>query len=527
MIGGARVTGASATETVAEGPGAIAVDVERVGNLQERPGSPERLVPSSESFISAGRRGYILRRLLAVSDLLALLTSWAAILGLSTLIGRHSTMLSELGLFVLIMPSWLLVASSFSLYHLSDRRLDHTIADEIGPIVLAITVWSWAFLLLRAAALRGPVELLPSIGLWAVAIIAIPALRTATRAFVRRARWYRQRAVIVGTSADVRRVSRRVNRHPELGLELISTLTLDDAENSAPKRNGRGARVRREALVATIGDEIEATSASRVILASAPGDLQHRSELLRALSDQRVHVDLISADADVMATRSVIHHIEGLPVLTVPAVRSTKAAHVMKRGMDASVAGISLLALSPFLAYCAIRIKLDSRGPVFFRQERIGRRLEPFTVVKFRTMVRDAEERKADVERLNVHRDTETPGMFKIHGDPRVTRFGAWLRRWSLDEIPQLWNVLKGDMSLVGPRPLIPTEASLVGGPYEARFDMAPGITGRWQTLGRSDIGFEDMIKLDYTYVAGWSFAEDIRLLMRTAAVVGNRRGAY
>ena len=142
-------------------------------------------------------------------------------------------------------------------------------------------------------------------------------------------------------------------------------------------------------------------------------------------------------------------------------------------------------------------------------------------------MVSDAEARKAELDALNLHRDTETPGMFKIPGDPRITRFGAWLRRWSLDEVPQLWNVLKGDMSLVGPRPLIPLEASQVAGPYEARFAMRPGITGRWQTLGRSDIGFDDMVKLDYTYVVAWSFSEDVKLLLRTPGVVADRRGSY
>ena len=117
--------------------------------------------------------------------------------------------------------------------------------------------------------------------------------------------------------------------------------------------------------------------------------------------------------------------------------------------------------------------------------------------------------------------------MFKIPGDPRITRVGHWLRRWSLDELPQLWNVLKGDMSLVGPRPLIPEEAERVSDDYAARLKMRPGITGPWQALGRSEIGFGDMVKLDYTYVTHWSFAQDVRLLLRTIAAVAEGRGAY
>jgi lipopolysaccharide/colanic/teichoic acid biosynthesis glycosyltransferase len=142
-------------------------------------------------------------------------------------------------------------------------------------------------------------------------------------------------------------------------------------------------------------------------------------------------------------------------------------------------------------------------------------------------MVSQADTRKDELGELNVHLGTETPGMFKIHDDPRVTPFGRTLRRYSLDELPQLWNVLKGDMSLVGPRPLIPEEASLIDGDYGERTRMRPGITGPWQTLGRSDIGFADMVKLDYTYVANWSFAEDFRLLLRTVGAVFHGRGAY
>jgi exopolysaccharide biosynthesis polyprenyl glycosylphosphotransferase len=494
----------------------------------------ERLTPKRRSFVSAGRRGFILRRLLAISDCLALVASWAIVVGLSAALGRNPTLLSELGLFALMLPLWVLVASTSNLYHLSDRRLDHTTADEIGPIAMAVTVWSWVFLLTRAAAVTGPVELLPSIGLWAAAIVTIPAVRSVIRMLARDARWYRQGVVVAGTPADIRRVSRRIARHPELGLELISTIEFDGAVQSegspvgmVAESTGDGSSPRRDELLTTIRREVESTSASRVILASSPSDLRQRSELLRALADQRVHVDLVSADSDVMSSRSVLHHIEGLPILTVPAVRSTKASHGVKRGVDLTVAGLGLLVLSPLLAYCAIRIKLDSPGPVFFRQQRVGRDKKPFSMVKFRTMVSDAEALKSELERLNVHRETDTPGMFKVPDDPRITRSGAWLRRWSIDEVPQLWNVLRGDMSLVGPRPLIPAEASLVSGPYEDRFNMRPGITGRWQTLGRSDIGFEDMVKLDYTYAVGWSLTEDIRLLMRTAAVVGNRRGAY
>ena len=495
----------------------------------------QRLQREARTPIVADRRGYILRRLFAISDLSALMASWGLVVGLRALLGRHDLLPGELGVFALVLPLWLLVASGMGLYHLPDRRFDYTAADEIGPIALAVTVWSWILLLARAAAFIGPVELLLSIGVWAIAIALIPAGRALTRTLARHGHWYPQRTVVVGTPGDVRMVSRRIARHPELGLELIYTIEFDELLDRAGGRpearvlgvNGAGGVPVREELVDAITRIIESNAVGRVILATSPGDLRQRSELLRILADRSVHVDLVSADADIMSTGTVVHHIEGLPLLTIPVICSTRAARALKRGMDVAVSGSALLFLSPLLTYCALRIKLDSPGPVFFRQERIGLHGHRFRVLKFRTMVSDAEARKAELDALNLHRDTETPGMFKIPGDPRITRFGAWLRRWSLDEVPQLWNVLKGDMSLVGPRPLIPLEASQVAGPYEARFAMRPGITGRWQTLGRSDIGFDDMVKLDYTYVVAWSFSEDVKLLLRTPGVVADRRGAY
>ena len=147
-------------------------------------------------------------------------------------------------------------------------------------------------------------------------------------------------------------------------------------------------------------------------------------------------------------------------------------------------------------------------------------------MLKFRTMVVGAETRKHELSELNIHA-AQTGAMFKIPDDPRITGFGAWLRRWSLDELPQLWNVLKGDMSLVGPRPLIPEEAALVKGQYTERMRVRPGITGPWQILGRSDIPFDEMVRLDYLYVATWSSRQDLTLLLRTVGAVSRARGAY
>ena len=310
-------------------------------------------------------------------------------------------------------------------------------------------------------------------------------------------------------------MARRLARHPELGLKVACVGEI--AENRA-LGNGR---------VPGVIDMVARAKINRVIVASLPGEVEERSELIRVLSGLHVHVDVVSADSDAIPAHATLHYMEGLPLLTIAAVRAPRSRAIFKRVFDAAAAASGLIVLSPLLAYCAIRIRLESPGPALFRQLRIGRDGKPFEVLKFRTMVDDAELHKQDLAALSLYARGDAPGMFKVANDPRTTKFGAWLRRWSIDELPQLWNVVRGQMSLVGPRPLIPEEAKLVSGHHRARLSGRPGITGPWQTLGRSDIGFEDMIKLDYAYVMNPSFAEDMKLLMRTVNAVLAQRGAY
>jgi lipopolysaccharide/colanic/teichoic acid biosynthesis glycosyltransferase len=197
---------------------------------------------------------------------------------------------------------------------------------------------------------------------------------------------------------------------------------------------------------------------------------------------------------------------------------------VLKRGFDVVVSATALLFLAPLLALVALAIRLDSPGPVFFRQPRRGRLGSTFRIVKFRSMRIGAEQQRSDVLHMN---EVDGP-LFKIKGkDPRVTRVGAFIRKTSIDELPQLWNVLRGEMSLVGPRPFVVYEADQITGWAMRRLDMTPGITGLWQVLGRNDIPFEEMTKLDYLYVTNWSIWWDFKILCQTIPVVLGKRGAY
>jgi len=198
----------------------------------------------------------------------------------------------------------------------------------------------------------------------------------------------------------------------------------------------------------------------------------------------------------------------------------------LKRSIDIVLSAFGLIVTAPLLAYAAIRIKLDSKGPVFYKQVRCGLDGEEFELFKLRTMVDGAHAMRSELRR-----ETEAAGnddvLFKLEDDPRITKFGRFLRRTSVDELPQLWNVLRGDMSMVGPRPLVFEEALQATDLFSARTRVKPGIAGPWQALGRSSIPFEDMIKLDYAYVVGWSMSEDLRLLLRTLSAVTKRSNAH
>ena len=199
----------------------------------------------------------------------------------------------------------------------------------------------------------------------------------------------------------------------------------------------------------------------------------------------------------------------------------TRSSARFKRLFDLIGASLGLLAVSPLLIAVAIAIKLDSRGPVFFRQQRVGRHGKRFQMLKFRTMVPEAEAMKESLR----HRNEAQDGLFKIADDPRVTRVGSFLRKSALDELPQLFNILKGEMSLVGPRPLVIEEDQRVEGWHRRRLELTPGMTGHWQILGPSRVPLAEMVAIDYLYVANWSLWKDVKILLRTVPHVLGRHG--
>jgi exopolysaccharide biosynthesis polyprenyl glycosylphosphotransferase len=246
-------------------------------------------------------------------------------------------------------------------------------------------------------------------------------------------------------------------------------------------------------------------------------------ELAWALEKRGTDLCVAPALLDVAGPRTTIRPVAGLPLLHMDHPEFTGARRVIKSAFDKMLALLALtLAVPVFLAISAA-IWIGDGGPPFFRQTRVGQHGRPFTVFKFRTMVRDAEARKPQLASSNEHDGV----LFKIRHDPRITRVGAWLRRWSVDELPQLINVLLGDMSMVGPRPALPEEAAVYGEQVRRRLAVKPGLTGLWQVNGRSDLSWEESVRLDLRYVENWSLALDLQILWKTLSAVARGSGAY
>jgi len=325
-----------------------------------------------------------------------------------------------------------------------------------------------------------------------------------------------RRVVIVGTNAEARDLFRSLG-DPSLGYRVVGFVATDE---HAPA-DIAGLPVRKDPT--NLVEIARALGAHGVVVATTAMELGLSRPLLRELLDDGLHVELTSGLSDVTPERMTIHPLGRHPVVYLEPTRRTGWRAVAKRSFDIAVALVVLIVASPLILAAAIAIKVTSAGPVFFRQERIGRDGDSFWVLKLRTMVVDAEERLAELLEQN---ESDGP-LFKVREDPRITRAGRYLRKLSIDELPQLWNVVRGDMSLVGPRPALPRE---VAGWTEELFDrlrVRPGITGMWQVSGRSGSGFEEYQRLDLFYVDNWSILIDLGILARTVPTVLSGRGAY
>ncbi|MEV4687263.1 sugar transferase [Microbacterium sp. LWH3-1.2] len=328
-------------------------------------------------------------------------------------------------------------------------------------------------------------------------------------------------AIVVGGRDDVLRVLSQLRSHYRIGYRAIAVSTPGEPRSHPVD-------VRAGVLPFVPLDEVARVSKHRraravIVAGSLPGGNDAIRRLGWDLENSQVELILMSRLTDVAGPRIHMRPINGLPMVHVDLPRYSGYSHVVKRLFDVSIVTVALLLLSPVFAAIALAVRLDSPGPVVFRQERVGAHGTRFTMLKFRSMVIDAEDRLAQLRAL----DEGNGVLFKMKDDPRVTRTGRFLRAYSLDELPQLWNVLRGDMSLVGPRPPLPSEVEQYEGPVSRRLLTRPGITGLWQVNGRSNLSWEDSVRLDLYYVENWSITGDIVVLAKTVKAVLHSDGAY
>lgn len=476
---------------------------------------------------------YLRRRLLVASDALALILAFAGALGAIALSDRGGESEATTLSLALMIPAWNFIAYLAGLYHQEDRRIDLGLIDELGRVLVMVTAWIWLLTITRSLAESGATDLLLPGLIWLLAIPAILGFRVLTRVFTRSRRWNRQPVVVVGDESHVNALARRIARHPEWGLEVESLVLPEDGpgyqlwEHKSGVPAGSvgtkclGAVESERGLAQLVGD----ASAERVMIAGGPKSMRTQARLVHELIDAGMAVDQVAGGPETHYSNAVFQELEGTPVVSVAPAKQRPFDMKLKRAFDVAVSLASLVALSPVFAWVALRIKLDSKGPIFYRQERCGLDGVPFYLFKFRTMVDGAHDQREALREQT--RDSGNDNvLFKLADDPRITAFGARIRRSSLDELPQLWNVLRGDMSMVGPRPLVMEEAREAKDLFWARTRVKPGIAGPWQALGRSSIPFEDMIRLDYSYVVSWSMGSDVKLLMRTTDAVFRGRGA-
>jgi exopolysaccharide biosynthesis polyprenyl glycosylphosphotransferase len=410
--------------------------------------------------------------------------------------------------------AWLAIFAAYQLYEHRGRAIARGASDDLPKLFHALLTGS-VLLLLTGEALEEalPFELLTPVHaavFGGLALVAVPLMRGGAHRWTVASR--SRRALIVGAGPTGRLLQRKLAAHPEYGIELVGLV--DDV----PTRDVIGPLHDLPVLV----DRLEV---DWVVVAGSDAPHERTVNLVREVRRPDVQLSIVPSYYELFASNAAIEDVEGVPVVSLPSVKLSRPLRMLKRSFDVVAAGAGLLAISPLLAVCAIAIRLDSPGPVFFRQARHGRNGRVFRIVKFRTMVDGAEARRLEMAEFNEMEDSGP--LFKMKEDPRVTRVGAFLRRTSLDELPQLWNVVRGDMSLVGPRPFVVHESEQITGWASRRLETTPGITGLWQVLGRNDIPFDEMVKLDYVYVTNWSLWWDIKILLQTIPVVLARRGAY
>jgi len=461
-------------------------------------------------------RRHMLRRLL-VADVVGLLV--AALLGplLVALVSNRPDAASDRTTAVMlfdlaVIPVFIGVFAVYGLYRGATRRISLSVFTDLRNILHALLVSGFLFAVLGYVANRSfdfhDISVGKILSMCLVAMVSVPVARTASFWLLGRSQVGPVPVIVVGTGKLAQTVASHLRAHSSVRFVGY----VDDSPLGRSDVLGE---------LEDLPELCREYDVARVVVCFSRTHPERTTEMLKALSGH-VGVSIVPRYYELITARSHVEDLSGLPMIDIAPASLSAGARLCKRSFDLVASSLILVALSPLFLVTAIVIKSTSSGPVFFRQTRTGRDEAPFQVMKFRTMYEDAEERKAELLHLN---EVDGP-LFKVVEDPRVTRPGRFLRRTSIDELPQLINVWKGDMSLVGPRPFVVSEAAEIEGWARKRFEARPGMTGLWQVSGRNELSHLELCRLDYLYVASWSFWWDMQILWQTPATMFKGRGA-
>lgn len=472
------------------------------------------------------RRGWVIRRALLTADLVGLILAFAiaeALYDRSHTVGSRFSDFGEIWVFLASLPGWIVVAKLYGLYERDEERTDHTTVEDLVSVFHLLTVGVWLFYGISRLTTFAQPNISKLFVFWLIGIVVVPSARVVARSICRRHVSYLQNTLIVGAGDVGQLVARKLMQHHEYGINLVGFVDDDPKE-------------RREDLssLAILGSSddlpsiVKLLDVERVIFAFSNESDQGTLELVRSVDDANVQVDIVPRLFEVVTPTAEIHLVEGLPLLGLRLASPARSSLALKRAFDLALASLALALTSPLFLFIAFRVRRDSPGPIFFRQTRLGMNEREFTLFKFRTMREDTDSGAHEefIKRsMNAGVAQEGNGLFKLDRGDVITRSGAWLRRSSLDELPQLLNVIRGDMSLVGPRPCLPYEVAFFESHHFERFRVPAGMTGLWQVMARAHASFREALDMDVTYARAWSLGLDLRLLLRTPLQLSRPRG--
>ncbi len=458
------------------------------------------------------RRDALFRRALLAADTVAIIAALVLTVVLSSRrVPLHLTWESLAGV-----PLLLVGAKLLGLYDRDETLLRKTTLDEAPKLFQLATLCTLVAWLGGRLVVAGSLDRREALFLWLV-LGGLLVLSRATARVIALRLTPAERCLFIGDERSARMVGAKLTGHGGINAQVIAHLDMDQV---APWSTDAFSAPR----LAEIRDLAQTLDVHRAIIApgwGADADAGETLNLVRTLKAVGVRVSVLPRMLEVVGSSVEFDDLHGVTLMGVRQFDLARSSAALKRAFDVIGASIGLIAIAPLMLAFAVAIKLDSGGPVFFRQLRVGRHGRRFYMLKFRTMVDGAEQMKDELRERNEAQE----GLFKIAADPRVTRMGRFLRTTALDELPQLLNIVRGEMSLVGPRPLVVEEDERIEGWHRRRLELMPGMTGPWQILGPARVPLKEMVALDYLYVANWSLWTDVKILLRTVPHVLGRRG--